>query len=200
MTPGHEDLKERFLEAIEQGWHWEQMWNLFLKHPWYQTILLAHARRILRQQQLPISWHEDVQQDAILLLARSLRRRADLGIDMQQVHQHFAGWMATIIARDCQEAIRQMRRHYVREQTLPDTDPLGLGQLPLDVKIDVSVAIQKLPDPERTVLTLWSEGLSVADIAQRLGLSYHRTHYLWRRATRQLRAVLGTSYQAKRIG
>ncbi len=200
MTSDHEDLKQRFLKAVEDCWRWEETWSLFIAHPWYQTTLQAQARRILRQQQLPISWHEDVQQEAMLLLARTLRRRADLGIDRQQAHQRFAGWMGTIITRDCQEAVRQMRRHFAREQTLPETDPLGLSQLPLDAKIDVSMATQEMEDPERTVLTLWAEGLSVADVAQRLGLSYHRTHYLWRRAIRQLRALLGHSYQAKRIG
>lgn len=200
MTSSHEDLKQRFLAAITQGCRWEERWRLFIRHPWYLATLQTQARRILRRQHLPISWCEDVQQDAILLLARSLRHRADLGIDMQQVHQRFAGWMGTIIVRDCQEAIRLMRRQFVREKTIPEADPLGLSLLPLDAKIDVSMAIQKMQDPERTMLTLWSEGLSVADIAQRLKLSYHRAHYLWRRAIGQLRALLGDSYQAKRIG
>lgn len=200
MKSDPEDLKARFLEAVEQQWRWEKVWHLISEHGWFRAMLHTQAQKVLRQQRLPIAWQDDVQQDAVLLLARSLRRRADLGVDLNQVQGCFAGWMATIISRDCREAVRQMRRHYVREQASPDIDPLGIQQLPLDAKIDVSVAIQKLDDPERTILTLWAEGFSVADVAKRLGLSYQRTHYLWRRSTRQLRAFLGNSYQVRRSG
>ncbi|QDU73719.1 hypothetical protein Pan97_07180 [Bremerella volcania] len=199
MTLDKEDLKHRFLAAIDYGWQWEKVWHLLISHPWYQITLQTQAQNVLRKQRLPINWHEDVQQDAMLLLARSLRHRADLRVDLDQVHECFAGWMARIIARDCQEAVRQMRRQFMREQSMPDIVPLEMDRLPLDAKIDISLKIQQLNDPERTILTLWSEGFSVTDIANRLALSYQRTYYLWRRGTRQLRALLGASYLAVHV-
>jgi DNA-directed RNA polymerase specialized sigma24 family protein len=47
---------------------------------------------------------------------------------------------------------------------------------PAEDLIDLAAAIQKLPDPIRSVLMLRCEGLRIVDIARRLRLSPTRVH------------------------
>jgi RNA polymerase sigma factor (sigma-70 family) len=189
------DLMRRFLEALaadspEERGRWLSIWHLFIEHPWYQATLRTCAARVLREQELPAAWSDDLEQEAMLLLAGHLRRNADLHVNRALVEEHFPGWMGTIITRDCRQALRKLRRLYCRTEPLEPEDHAVDPRWSIDARIDFSLAADKLDDPERTVLLLYAKGHSVQEIAEALGLSYWAASRTLKRGLKALKKAL----------
>lgn len=187
-----QDLKARFQQALsapgnEPAGSWIAIWRLFVGHPWYASELRRLARQALRDRSAPPEWLGDVEHDAMLLLARSLRHARDLHMDRAKAEDHFPGWIATIIRRDCLQAVRRLRALYGRTVPLQDHDMSLDRQKIIEVQIDVSLAIEKLDEPERTVLLLHRKGMTTREIAGRLGLDDGKAYRILRRGMTQLR-------------
>ena len=105
---------------------------------------------------------DDAVQEASLILYRRLPGLRSLGA--------FTGWLLTIVRRECQRLSRKMfhlevpleeaaERHYL--QTRTDTD----------LRIDIVMAIQSLPDLYRDIIVLRDfEELTIGEIAARLNM------------------------------
>lgn len=179
-----QELKDRFLQLLDSqtpAVDWRLVWRLLVEHPWYQSQLDYCATWVLRSGKAPHQWLDDLRQDAILLLARTLRQRPDLGIDRCRANDKFAPWLRTIIVRDCREALRRMRRLHRRETALPQQPPTVDRRQQLDVQIDLSMAIDALANPDRTLVSMYLHGYSVKEIARRLQRNYGSTNYELRR-------------------
>ena len=116
-----EDLRSRFLDYAETagsagGADWRQGWQLVVLDPWYQDQLARFACKLLGHQQPQRQWLEEVQQEAMTLLARKFQSAPDLHVDPQRAERQFGAWMRTIIYRTCQEALRRLRRLYGRRR------------------------------------------------------------------------------------
>lgn len=106
---------------------------------------------------------DDAVQEALIILYRRLPSLRSLGA--------FTGWLFTIARRECQRLARKMFRQdlpldeaherlYLRTRT--DTD----------LRIDIVMAIQSLPDIYRDVIVLRDfEELTVREIAARLNMA-----------------------------
>lgn len=192
-----QDLLQRYLAALEHPSPWPDLWRLFLDHAWYQEQLRAAARRAVYRRRLPPHWHDDVQQEAMLLLARSLRAAADLHLDRARVSTHFPGWLTTIIARHCQEALRKICRQQQHTQPLGERDfpseypSPGQGGDEAATALDFQRALEQLPPEQRTIVSLHAQGLSTPRVAEQQGLSYCLTRRRLRSAIAQLRRRLG---------
>jgi hypothetical protein len=115
MTPSSwQDLRDRFLdecykEGTAQG-RWHDVWHLLSQHPWFRENLTSSAKSVLRRSGCPAEWRQDIEQQAMVLLAWRLRKMPCLGIDPVQAERHFPGWMGTIINHNCRDALRKLSR------------------------------------------------------------------------------------------
>lgn len=189
------DLKDAFLSKLsESQMHepglWIEIWRLVIVHPWYQGELSACAERVVRRSGMPDQWIDEIKHDAMLLLARTLRHAPDLHVDREQVDQKFPGWMGTIVLRDCREALRRMRRAHTRSIPIGDAEVAVDGRSDIELQIDLSMAVDRLEDPERTVVTLFSYDVPVTEIATELNLGYWKTYRILQRGLQQLRELL----------
>ncbi len=126
----------------------------------------------------------------MLLLARSLQAAPDLHLDLSRAENHFAGWMATIVMRHCQEAARKLRNHQRKVESLGDGVIASQRPSDLDACIDLNMAVEQLSDPLRAVLALHAKGWSIHESAARLGMSYWKTRRLLLEGLDQLRRLL----------
>lgn len=190
-----QDLRDRYLEALsrpsaDRPGRWLEIWRLFIEHPWYQQELQSCARAVLRSGGAPSEWQKDVEHDAMLLLVRKLRKRPDLGIDPVRAQKHFRGWMGTIITRDCRDALRRLRRLYSPSADVPKQQPAADRGPQCEARVELSLAVEQLDDPERAVLLLYANGLTIRRIAAELDLGYWRTYRAFRTGLEQLRRLL----------
>jgi len=195
-TSDWRDLKDKFLGALEgkpvEG-SWLDVWRLFLEHPWYQEQLDLCAQRVLRRAGCSRQLLGDVKQDAMLLLARKLRKTPDLHIDHQRAEEHFPGWMETIITRDCLEALRRIRRRQPLSSEAVSDDQFAGEDADIDSQIDFSLLLDQFPDPERTIVTLYAKGWNVTQIAAELGLDYGKARRLLRRGLALVAEKIGAA-------
>jgi DNA-directed RNA polymerase specialized sigma24 family protein len=176
VDPSAQDLRAQFFAALDrpgdQPGRWLEIWRLFLDHPWYQAELKKATARVLRNMHPRGQWNEDIQHDAMLLLARHLRRAADLHVDRARARTQFSGWMATIIKRDCQQAARSLRTRLRKTRPLPRDQPAPDRTAIIESAIDIALAIDKLPEPSRTVTALYAQSWTLQQIASKLKMKY----------------------------
>lgn len=190
-----QDLRDRFLELVSIPHdvapnRWVEIWHVLVGHPWYREQLASVARNILRNSGASLQWQEDIEHDAILLLARRVRKTSDLGIDPARAEQHFAGWMRTIITRDCRDALRKLRRQSSPNIEMPDRIPARDQQNLRESRVDLAVALNQLEEQDRKLLVLHSNGLTVLQVAVELGLTYWEAYGAFHRALQRLRRLL----------
>ena len=106
------DLYDRYLAILQEVEEadWKCIWELMVTHPWFLNRVEQCSRTVIRKAALPAQLADDVQQEVILNFATKLQRIPDLCIDRDRAKNHFAGWMHTIILRECQMATRTLRR------------------------------------------------------------------------------------------
>jgi RNA polymerase sigma factor (sigma-70 family) len=168
----------------------KKLWRLFVEHPWFGRELPNCARHALKVSSAPAQWLDDVQQDAVMLLGKTLRRRPDLHMRPPITAGAFAGLLRTIISHDCQRSIRKMRRMHLPTAELQEEDSMEDLRPMREVFIDVSMAMKQLPILERRVLMLYSYGYKTVEIAAELGLSVATAHRIKHRAFRHLQDIL----------
>jgi RNA polymerase sigma factor (sigma-70 family) len=183
-----QDLLARFLAALRNRAPSPELWRLIVGHRWYQDQLDRCARRVLRRSGVPVQWLDDVKHEAVLLLAKALDRRRDLNLDRRRAGVHFPGWLATIITRQCQSALRPIRRQ--RQRMIPMGDR-EIGREPrLDLSLDLRSAMKRLSPELRRIIASQAIGRSLEEIAAEQQLSYWKARRLLERGHHELRQVL----------
>jgi RNA polymerase sigma factor (sigma-70 family) len=114
----------------------------------------------------------------------------DLCFDTERGAEHFGGWLATILSRNCRQALRRLRRSRLPAREITENDPAPERQDQLELRIDISEALDRLQEPQRSVVSLYGKGLAVTVIAQSLGLSIWTAHRILQRGLRQLQIAL----------
>jgi len=103
---------------------------------------------------------DDAVQEASFVLYRRLPSLRSPGA--------FTGWLVTIVRRECLRLSRKMLHHPVPLDELVEQHYLQTRTDP-DLRIDIVMAIQSLPDLYRDIIVLRDfEGLTIGEIAVRL--------------------------------
>jgi len=184
-SPSCGDLRKRYLSLLgapPTDSSWRTIWHLFITHAWFQERLDRCTRNVLRAAFLPDQWTDDVKQDVMVRLADKLQRIPDLKLDRAQAETRFAGWLHTIILRDCRMVVRQLRRLHCR--TLPLLED-RVGDDPsttLDARLDFQDALKELDDPELSATLLYAQGYTIREIAASLGFSSSKASRIIRHA------------------
>jgi RNA polymerase sigma factor (sigma-70 family) len=194
-----DELRVQFFTALDRpgdrSHRWLVIWRIFVEHPWYQAELDRAASRLVWKAQAPSDLIDDIQQDAMLLLGRHLQKSADLNVDRALAAEHFSGWLGAIIARDCAQVMRRRSRRR-RARRGVRVDEAAVESAParpamIEELLDLAAAFDTLTDEHREVLLLRLHGLRLAEIAERLNISY------WK-AQRALRTDLAAIVKALR--
>ncbi len=196
MTPSSwQDLRDRFLDKCYKEdatgtSRWLEIWHLLSQHLWFRENLAATARSVLRRSGCPGEWQQDIEQEASVLLARRLRRMPCLGIDPVQAEQHFAGWMGTIINRDCRDALRRLSRGSRLILPLPEHVLTSEPRVQKEACIDLATALDRLDKQEKYVLVMYSKGFTLQQIADELDQKFWATYRVYHRGLKRLRRLL----------
>lgn len=146
--------------------------------------VLAYSRQDLRryaEHHCVINDVEDAVQESLFTASRRLR-------DLREL-ESFTSWLFRIVKRECnrlKRALRSLWHEPITEDiALPcHAAPAALGQ-------DVAAALARLPPHYREIVLLRDlEGLSLAEIAARLGLSVEATKARLHRARALAREYL----------
>jgi RNA polymerase sigma factor (sigma-70 family) len=189
-----EDLRIRFVQAAfahpADAWTWWRVWRLLVDDPWYQSQLEARACWVVVASGSSLQWVEDVTQDAILILARNLRRTPHLGADPLRVNEHFTAWMRGMMTRHCSEALRRIHRLHLRDVPSACHEIIVDHRQFVEERIDLSLAVDTLPDFQRAVVSLRLKGLSAIDIADALQIHPKRVTRACHQAVQSLQKKL----------
>jgi RNA polymerase sigma factor (sigma-70 family) len=176
MEPALLELRDQFFRILDEGGDPPQVahkvWTLFVEHPWYRQELQRAAHRLVWRRQWLRNLADDIQQDAMLRLGRRLQHTANLNVDRALAEQHFSGWLARIINRDCQQAARAMRA----KKSTAIADLRLIAAVPSKVShlanlLDLTEAIDRLPVECRKVVHLHMQNWSVRQITRILRTS-----------------------------
>lgn len=169
------------------------LWRELAAHPCYREELTTTARRVVAEHGAAWDMADDIEQEALLLLARDLRRRPHLSARLGEDAAGFRRWMRAVITHHCREALRALRRAPAREVGIADQD-IPIDLIPhLDERMDVYSALQGLTQVESSVVQLYALGFSFHEIAAATELPYQTAYSIWRRAVVRLQQSLGRS-------
>ena len=192
-----EPLLNRFLALIgptsEPAPLWLDVWQLLLEDDWCRSELRRHAQSVLRVPASRRDQLDDLEQDAIIVLAQSLKQTPDLHADRSRLADSFPAWLGTILLNCCRMALRVA---YEDEQTSPLTDEPVDPSPPPDMdeaRLALVKLIDELEEPQHSVLLLASEGYSRRQIAELLGRPYDQVRKSWKRGVEQLKRRLRRS-------
>jgi RNA polymerase sigma factor (sigma-70 family) len=188
------ELRDEFYQLLDRGESttlplWQEIWLLFIEHPWYQAELHQAATRLLWRVCATADGTEDLEHDALLCFAKDLQHAPDLHVDRTQAKEHFSGWLARIIARDCSHALRTLRRGQTAAPMPRGYDAVD-RQIDVDAQIDLMAAIEKLPLSWRDVVALYYAGQGVGEIAESLGISYWKASRALRKGLARLAKMM----------
>ena len=190
-----EDLRSQLIAALEKSPRpsWFEIWRLFLDDPWYQAELAKHARSVIRATGGSAEWLDDVKHEAALILAGKLQKKPGLGLDRHGLAEKFPASIGIIARNQCRQALKRLRRIYRTGSSLrPEQDvdmPVGLGEV-YERSLELSAAIDQLPEPFCTVLRLSQIGWNIRAIAERLDMSYWKAYRAFRGGLQRLRRDL----------
>lgn len=173
MEATSQNLSHHFRTALSQplptGHLDRVIWRLIVGHPWYQDQLKRIAQHLARYQS-GLVFSEDIEQEAILLLARSLKRSPDLKFKPCQPDEQFSRWMRRIIFRDCRQALRRLCRGQEME-SLTDQPMPEDAQFLQGLRLDVRSGLELLPPKERFIIEQYLLGQSFDETASQLKVS-----------------------------
>jgi RNA polymerase sigma factor (sigma-70 family) len=185
-------LQVSFLELINPGpADWRAVWGLMVEDAWYQDQLAACAYKMSKRCIARGESADDLRQEAMTLLGRQLRRSPDLHADPRRIDVHFEPWVRSIIFRHCLEALRRLLRTRRQVMSLPEgIDLIDPRTLTRSEWADISLIVEDMPKPMRTVFQLWLGGLKCKEIAQQLGKEHSGICRECRAAIRILRHLM----------
>lgn len=174
--------------AFAEG-DWQEIWRRIAADPWFQAEVELCAAQAVRRGGAKREDAADVASGANLIIADELRVSPDLHVDVDRAEPNFTGWMGTIIRHACSKALARMRP-FAPASPLLGVETTGDESATRDLRIDVLAAIDKLGEPERSIMLLRLDGRSLIEAAFVLGIPYKRADYACQRGLRHLERAL----------
>lgn len=180
-------LDEEVARDPQKPGHWFSIWRMILGHAWFQRELHDCAGYEIFSSRLPPDLVDDVEQDVILQLAGKLARQPDLGMDLALAKQRFPAFMGTIIRNECRQVARNLRWQYLKSASLPMPERVEEHSGQRKALVELSLEIDELEDPQRTIVLLKMNGMTLKEIAQRIPINYSKVCREYHQACRRLK-------------
>jgi RNA polymerase sigma factor (sigma-70 family) len=179
-----EDLYRHLLSGPDADYR--ETWRAFAMNARYQRELESAAMRVVRAHRLPIERVGDVVQEALIVLAERLRRRADLGFQPKYGEQRFLAWLRAVARSHCRRALDRQRS---RERCGAELDREwpACHAPTANWRAELADAVASLDEPLREVVEVYRQFGSVEAVGARLGLSTTTAWRRFRAAVRELR-------------
>lgn len=162
------------------------IWRMFAGDAWFLEELRRQAGEALRARRRPAGWANDVAHEALVRFREQLRKTPDLGVDRARVQKTFPTWMAARLRFASNDAIDFLHRLHGREAPA-ETEPADARPAPpIDLWIDVRMAVGRFEEPVRSALLLLEAGFPVQEIAERIGRTYAETRRMLERGLGRL--------------
>lgn len=146
--------------------------------------VLARSRQDLRryaEHHCVVNDVEDAVQESLFTASRRL-------VDLRRL-ECFASWLFRIVKRECNRLKRGLRS--LRHEPITDDIALACHAAPAGLGHDVAAALRRLPPHYREIVLLRDlEGLAMAEIGARIGLSPEATKARLHRARALAREYL----------
>ena len=196
--PSWRDLYLNWRNALEetagknprQPGHWFSIWRMIIGHEWYQQQLRACVGSTIRASRLPPDLAHDLEQEVILLLAGKLARRRDLGMDLELAKQKFPGFMQSVIRNDCLHITRKLRRQFLRSFPLLAAPCVEDRTAERCSRVELTLEIEELNDPQRTILLLTVKGMTLKEISQKIQMDYSKVCREFHHGQQRLEKIL----------
>lgn len=183
-------LEEKAGDDPRQPGHWFSIWRTIIGHAWFQQQMRACVGYEVLSSGLPPDLAHDLEHEVILLLAGKLARHRDLGMDLELAEEKFPAFMGTVIRNDCRQAARKMRRQFLRSPSLLSPQRVEDPAAERISLIEMSLEIEELNDPQRTILLLSVKGMTLKEIAQTIQMNYSKVCREYDQGCRQLAKTL----------
>lgn len=183
-------LDERAGNDPQKPGHWFSIWRMMIGHAWFQQKLHDCAGFEILSSRLPPDLVEDVEQDVILLLAGKLARQRNLGMNIELAKHKFPAFMGTIIRNDCRRVARRLRRQFLRSPTCPSPQRFEDCSVDRTSLVELTLEIEELNDPQRTILLLHVKGMTLKEIAQKIQMDYSKVCREFHHGRRRLEKAL----------
>ena len=181
-------LLSLFEQACSEQRGWLEIWQMFLQHPAFLAIARRAAEFVVAHYQLPVSWTEDVQQEAYFYFARLVQKDRDLRFDPSKAS--ISAWLATLMFGCCRKATRQFRDAQRQKVEIIESDRAENPFETLDLLIDLLQKINELDDPVRLVVFMHWQGESIAEIARQISRSERTVYRLLEQGVEVLESLL----------
>ena len=183
---GNEDLQFQFEQAVADGCHWTEILELIYNNRSFKKKLSSAAAKTARRSRLPHQAKEDIQQEALYLLANALKENPSLGYDRGR--GDFSRFLGTVIFNSCKQSYRGLyqRERFDRLTDFNFNGAYDTRQLD-DERMDLAVALASIDEPQVTVLELFADGFSVREISEQMKYSRRSTYRLLNSGLDELR-------------
>lgn len=176
------DVAEKLILAITEN-NWHLQWQILATDSWFRHKLLVVALWTLKNRHQPTDRVDDVVQQALLELAKSLQSSGGLRFDANK--GDVSAFLSGVARRICSKAFRQFRVDLTQTNNVADLECQAIDQHSW-----LSEAIDQLPHLYRQHIQLLSAGHSAKEIARLKGQSLRTTYRYLEHAKRQLRQFL----------
>lgn len=182
-------LEELFQETNTR--EWSEIWIQLYRDSWFRRKLNQSAIRVLHKLALPLGWKQDVTQEALLILARQLQRNRTLGYDSHR--GQLSSFLSTVIYRSCLKSVRALNgpRHHSLEKV--SNEPFFESTPQVQESLDLHDCIERLDEPERSIVEQIIKGKSVPEIARGMNRSPRTIYRRMEEAKRHIRKQLETN-------
>jgi DNA-directed RNA polymerase specialized sigma24 family protein len=156
---------------------YQETWRIFAGNVRYRAELESVAIRLLRRGRLPSQRAADVVHEALLLLARCLERRGDLGFDPRSGEEQFLAWLHFVARSHCKRVLRRQRLKE-RWGVQLDDEWATVDAPTAPWLAELTDALQSLTASQQAVVAAYTRFGSIEAAAEHVGLS---TTTAWRR-------------------
>ena len=178
--------------------NWIDLWRTLVDDPRFLTLCRRRARTEARRRGISADDLDDLVQDTLIGFADSMRSRPTFGFDPRRgSFEHFLHFLVGRHVRTAADRWQRGRnRVSSRCDETWDDDPASIADhrdAPEEWqrRVERVMAINRLNDPIRYVMSRWCDGGTIAQIADELGRSHRTVHRHLDRGCEALREMLG---------
>lgn len=158
----HDQLASIHHQACQNNASADELLALFCGHPWFRCQLDRSARKVSNQWRLLTGSEDDVRQEALLRFASMLKRNPTLGYFATR--GSYAAYLGRLIQRCCQHGGRRLHPKGQRLELVENLVQVD-RQSQLDQRLDLNDMLNRVSQPQQSVLRMKLEGWSLEEIA-----------------------------------